>query len=82
MQREVYMSRHPHPYRRLRWQPQGHPAHRTRRPGRAGGAFPRHVSGNDVQHVVFGNVVHTEAKDMYLSRVAAKTPASPRTRLR
>jgi acetyl-CoA C-acetyltransferase len=29
------------------------------------------VSGNDVQHVVFGNVVHTEAKDMYLSRVAA-----------
>jgi acetyl-CoA C-acetyltransferase len=29
------------------------------------------VSGDDVQHVVFGNVVHTEAKDMYLSRVAA-----------
>ena len=29
------------------------------------------VNGNEVQHVVFGNVVHTEAKDMYLSRVAA-----------
>jgi len=29
------------------------------------------VSGDDVGHVVFGNVVHTEAKDMYLSRVAA-----------
>jgi acetyl-CoA C-acetyltransferase len=29
------------------------------------------VSGKEVQHVVFGNVVHTEAKDMYLSRVAA-----------
>jgi acetyl-CoA C-acetyltransferase len=29
------------------------------------------VSGGEVQHVVFGNVVHTEAKDMYLSRVAA-----------
>ena len=29
------------------------------------------VSGDEVQHVVFGNVLHTEAKDMYLSRVAA-----------
>lgn len=29
------------------------------------------VSGEEVQHVVFGNVIHTEAKDMYLSRVAA-----------
>ena len=29
------------------------------------------VSGGEVQHVVFGNVIHTEAKDMYLSRVAA-----------
>jgi acetyl-CoA C-acetyltransferase len=29
------------------------------------------VGGDEVQHVVFGNVVHTEAKDMYLSRVAA-----------
>jgi acetyl-CoA C-acetyltransferase len=29
------------------------------------------VSGDDVQQVVFGNVIHTEAKDMYLSRVAA-----------
>jgi acetyl-CoA C-acetyltransferase len=30
-----------------------------------------HVDGAEVQHVVFGNVIHTEAKDMYLSRVAA-----------
>jgi acetyl-CoA C-acetyltransferase len=29
------------------------------------------VGGAEVNHVVFGNVVHTEAKDMYLSRVAA-----------
>ncbi len=29
------------------------------------------VDGNDVGHVVFGHVVNTEAKDMYLSRVAA-----------
>jgi acetyl-CoA C-acetyltransferase len=29
------------------------------------------VGGQEVGHVVFGNVVHTEAKDMYLARVAA-----------
>ncbi len=29
------------------------------------------VAGNEVDHVVFGNVIHTEAKDMYLARVAA-----------
>jgi acetyl-CoA C-acetyltransferase len=29
------------------------------------------VAGDEVQHVVFGNVIHTEAKDMYLARVAA-----------
>jgi acetyl-CoA C-acetyltransferase len=29
------------------------------------------VSGEEVGHVVFGNVIHTEPKDMYLSRVAA-----------
>ena len=29
------------------------------------------VAGKEVQHVVFGNVVHTESNDMYLSRVAA-----------
>jgi acetyl-CoA C-acetyltransferase len=29
------------------------------------------VNGDEVQHVVFGNVIHTEAKDMYLSRIAA-----------
>src|SRR4029079_13452564 len=28
------------------------------------------VSPEDVGHVVFGNVIHTEPKDMYLSRVA------------
>lgn len=30
-----------------------------------------HVEGKDVGHVVFGHVVNTEPKDMYLSRVAA-----------
>ncbi len=29
------------------------------------------VAGTDVGHVVFGQVVHTEPKDMYLARVAA-----------
>jgi len=29
------------------------------------------VDGGEVGHVVFGNVIHTEPKDMYLSRVAA-----------
>ncbi|VWD10036.1 beta-ketothiolase BktB [Burkholderia lata] len=29
------------------------------------------VPGDEVGHVVFGNVVHTEPKDMYLARVAA-----------
>ena len=29
------------------------------------------VSGDEVGHVVFGNVIHTEPKDMYLARVAA-----------
>ena len=28
------------------------------------------IDPNEVGHVVFGNVIHTEAKDMYLSRVA------------
>ena len=30
-----------------------------------------HVGGEEVGHVVFGNVIHTEPKDMYLARVAA-----------
>jgi acetyl-CoA C-acetyltransferase len=29
------------------------------------------VAGTEVDHVVFGNVIHTEPKDMYLARVAA-----------
>src|ERR1051326_1841942 len=29
------------------------------------------VAPSDVDHVVFGNVIHTEKRDMYLSRVAA-----------
>ena len=29
------------------------------------------VDGSDVGHVVFGHVLNTEPKDMYLSRVAA-----------
>src|ERR1035438_8379102 len=29
------------------------------------------LSPSDLGHVVFGNVIHTDAKDMYLSRVAA-----------
>jgi acetyl-CoA C-acetyltransferase len=46
------------------------------------------LSPRDIGHVVFGNVIHTEAKDMYLSRVAAlrggipvETPALTLNRL-
>src|ERR1700758_28291 len=46
------------------------------------------VSADDVGHVVFGNVIHTEVRDMYISRVAAlngglnqETPALTVTRL-
>jgi len=46
------------------------------------------VSAGDVGHVVFGNVIHTEVRDMYLSRVAAvnggldiSTPAMTLNRL-
>ncbi len=46
------------------------------------------VAPDEVDHVVFGNVIHTEPKDMYLSRVAAidagipvETPALTLNRL-
>ncbi len=46
------------------------------------------IASTDVGHVVFGNVIHTEPKDMYLSRVAAingglpqETPALTLNRL-
>jgi acetyl-CoA C-acetyltransferase len=35
------------------------------------------VAGEDVGHVIFGNVIHTEARDMYLSRVAAINDSIP-----
>ena len=36
------------------------------------------IAPEDVGHVVFGNVIHTEAKDMYLSRVACINGGLPR----
>ncbi len=36
------------------------------------------VAGKEVGHVVFGNVIHTESKDMYLSRVAAMNGGIPK----
>jgi acetyl-CoA C-acetyltransferase len=36
------------------------------------------VAPEDVGHVVFGNVIHTEAKDMYLSRVATLNGGLPK----
>ena len=36
------------------------------------------VAPEEVGHVVFGNVIHTEAKDMYLSRVAAMNGGIPK----
>ena len=35
------------------------------------------VEPADIGHVVFGNVIHTEARDMYLSRVAAVNAGLP-----
>ena len=35
------------------------------------------VTADDVGHVVFGNVLHTETRDMYLSRVAAVNGGLP-----
>jgi acetyl-CoA C-acetyltransferase len=35
------------------------------------------VKPEDVGHVVFGNVIHTETKDMYMSRVAAVNAGIP-----
>ncbi len=35
------------------------------------------VEPGDVQHAVFGNVIHTEPRDMYLSRVAAVNGGLP-----
>ena len=37
------------------------------------------VGNEEVSHVVFGNVIHTEPKDMYLSRVAAIEGGLPET---
>ncbi|MGD2139554.1 MAG: acetyl-CoA C-acyltransferase family protein [Burkholderiales bacterium] len=36
------------------------------------------VAPEEVGHVVFGNVIHTETKDMYLSRVAAMNGGIPK----
>lgn len=36
------------------------------------------IDANEVGHVVFGNVIHTEPKDMYLSRVAAINGGLPK----
>ncbi len=45
------------------------------RPGRArgvrGAVACEHAGGDEVGHVVFGNVIQTEPRDMYLARVAA-----------
>ena len=35
------------------------------------------IDPGDVGHVVFGNVIHTDAHDMYLSRVAAVNGGLP-----
>lgn len=36
------------------------------------------VEGGQIGHVVFGHVINTEPRDMYLSRVAATRTARPR----
>ena len=57
-------------------------------PGELGAAVVREavtrsgVEPAEVGHVVFGNVIHTETHDMYLSRVAAVNGASRSRRRR
>src|SRR5258706_8973627 len=36
------------------------------------------VAPEEVGHVVFGNVIHTETKDMYISRVCAINGRNPK----
>jgi acetyl-CoA C-acetyltransferase len=36
------------------------------------------VEPSEVGHTVFGNVIHTETRDMYLSRVASASRSRPR----
>lgn len=36
-----------------------------------------HLNPKDIDHVIFGNVIHTEPQDMYLSRVAALRAGIP-----
>jgi len=36
------------------------------------------IEGADVDHVVYGNVIHTEPRDMYLSRVSAMDAGIPK----
>jgi hypothetical protein len=40
------------------------------------------IEPTDVGHAVFGNVIHTEVRDMYLSRVPRSTGAFPLRRRR
>ena len=58
--------RRAHRDRRFRRRPQGRAADRARRAGGARGVGARRVAGDEVGQVVFGNVIHTEPKDMYL----------------
>jgi acetyl-CoA C-acetyltransferase len=44
------------------------------------GGLAAGIEGKDVGHVVFGHVVNTEPRDMYLSRVAAINGGCPRKR--
>src|SRR3954468_24739727 len=74
--------------RPVRWQPQGHPSGGARRGGDPGGGPPFRRGTNRRGHVVFGNVIHTDVRDMYLARVAAingglpvETPAFTLNRL-
>jgi acetyl-CoA C-acetyltransferase len=55
----------------FRRQPEGHSPHRTGAQVVRESLARAKVDGKDVGHVVFGHVVNTEPKDMYLSRVAA-----------
>ena len=44
---------------------------------RQGSGHPREVDPKDVGQCVFGNVIHTEPKDMYISRSPALTAGLP-----
>jgi len=71
-QREVVVTaRRAHRDRRLRRLAQGHSADETRRVAIKEAVARAEIDPATIGHVVLGSVIHGEARDMYIARVAA-----------